>query len=66
MSNDTDPQDTYPHDGAITAVSVSTAKPLPLLRSSDLFRHGNTVQIEHEDQCYLLRLTKGNKLILTK
>lgn len=64
MSNNTDQR-----DGAMTAVSSSTpvtVKSLPSLRSSDLFRHGNTVQIEHEDQCYLLRLTKGNKLILTK
>jgi hemin uptake protein HemP len=45
---------------------LTTTRPLPSLRSSDLFRDGNTVQIEHENQYYLLRLTKGNKLILTK
>lgn len=38
----------------------------PQLASSDLFRHGNTVCIEHHGQQYWLRLTRANKLILTK
>ncbi len=38
----------------------------PVLCSQELFRETNTVQIEHEGQRYLLRLTRGNKLILTK
>lgn len=36
------------------------------LSSQDLFRHGSTVCIEHQGQHYWLRLTRGNKLILTK
>lgn len=36
------------------------------LSSQELFRHGNTVRIEHAGQTYWLRLTRGNKLILTK
>jgi hemin uptake protein HemP len=36
------------------------------LTSRELFRHGNTVRIEHAGQTYWLRLTRGNKLILTK
>jgi hemin uptake protein HemP len=38
----------------------------PLLRSHELFRDTKVVRIEHAGQCYLLRLTRGNKLILTK
>ena len=38
----------------------------PQLSSSELFRDGNLVCIEHEGQHYWLRLTRGNKLILTK
>ncbi len=36
------------------------------LSSQELFRNGNTVRIEHAGQTYWLRLTRGNKLILTK
>lgn len=36
------------------------------LSSEELFRSGNTVRIEHAGQVYWLRLTRGNKLILTK
>jgi hemin uptake protein HemP len=36
------------------------------LSSQELFRTGNTVRIEHAGQTYWLRLTRGNKLILTK
>jgi hemin uptake protein HemP len=38
----------------------------PLLATRQLFRHGNTLRIEHAGQCYLLRITRENKLILTK
>lgn len=36
------------------------------VKSSDLFREARSVCIEHAGQRYLLRLTKENKLILTK
>ncbi|HSB96854.1 MAG TPA: hemin uptake protein HemP [Spongiibacteraceae bacterium] len=36
------------------------------LSSQDLFRNGSTVCIEHQGEHYWLRLTRGNKLILTK
>ncbi len=39
---------------------------VPVLSSRDLFRHANTVRIEHNGEHYWLRLTRGNKLILTK
>jgi hemin uptake protein HemP len=36
------------------------------LSSRELFRHGKTVRIEHQKEFYWLRLTRANKLILTK
>ncbi|MDE2584887.1 MAG: hemin uptake protein HemP [Betaproteobacteria bacterium] len=39
---------------------------VPVLASHQLFRSHNTVRIEHQGQCYLLRITRENKLILTK
>ena len=39
----------------------------PRLRSEDLFQHGNNeLLIEHQGECYRLRLTRHNKLILNK
>ena len=53
--------------GATTSASIApSSSHAPLLLSRELFRDSNTVQIEHEGQRYLLRLTRGNKLILTK
>lgn len=40
--------------------------PAPVIRSRDLFEGSNTLRIEHEGQTYLLRITRENKLILTK
>lgn len=42
------------------------AEPVPLLNSADLFRHAKSLRIEHAGQLYLLRITRENKLILTK
>lgn len=36
------------------------------IKSSDLFQVARSVCIEHAGQVYILRLTKENKLILTK
>jgi hemin uptake protein HemP len=36
------------------------------LPSSRLFGDASTVEIEHCGQCYVLRVTRENKLILTK
>lgn len=38
----------------------------PVIRSAELFHRSNTVRIEHGGQHYLLRITRENKLILTK
>lgn len=46
---------------------VNDAIPQPLqLSSEELFHNCNTVQIMHAGQSYWLRLTRGNRLILTK
>lgn len=37
-----------------------------LIASGQLFRQGNTLRIEHSGQVYQLRITRENKLILTK
>lgn len=39
---------------------------LPRLHTGELFRAGNEVLIEHRGEIYRLRLTRQDKLILTK
>ncbi len=39
---------------------------LPTLQSHNLFSMSKEVRIEHEGEEYRLRLTRNNKLILTK
>lgn len=39
---------------------------LPTLNSNNLFALSKEVRIQHEGQEYRLRLTKNNRLILTK
>ncbi len=51
---------------AETVIESSAVPPALQLSSEELFRKGNTVRIEHAGQTYWLRLTRGNKLILTK
>lgn len=38
----------------------------PRVDSGDILRGNSAVEIEHAGQCYLLRVTRENKLILTK
>ena len=38
----------------------------PRIDSGTLMRGAPAVEIEHAGQCYLLRVTRENKLILTK
>lgn len=40
--------------------------PPPRIDSSQLLRGHRLVEIQHDGQCYTLRVTRGNKLILTK
>lgn len=39
---------------------------LPTLQSNNLFALGNEIRIQHAGEEYRLRLTKNNRLILTK
>ncbi len=36
------------------------------IESRELFKKGTSVRIVHGNEVYILRITKGNKLILTK
>ena len=48
-------------------VSLLSLRPsLPVLQSRRLFAQGREIRIEHEGEQYRLRLTRNNKLILTK
>jgi hemin uptake protein HemP len=38
----------------------------PLISTEQLFQDQNTLRIAHEGNLYLLRITRENKLILTK
>ncbi len=38
----------------------------PLVNTEQLFQDQNTLRIAHEGNLYLLRITRENKLILTK
>lgn len=53
-----------------TLDTVALAQPapgaLPLISSARLFSQGNTLRVEHGGQYYQLRVTRENKLILTK
>jgi hemin uptake protein HemP len=46
--------------------STASAGHLPRIGSEEILRGANTVEIEHAGQRYLLRVTRENKLILTK
>lgn len=55
-----------------TSIRPAAAQPSELsaytsaIDSNSLFNHGNVVYIQHHGECYLLRRTRNNKLILTK
>jgi len=54
---------TPPHniDTEITPTAIR-----PRLSSADILQGQASAEIEHAGQCYLLRVTRENKLILTK
>ncbi|MCP5268822.1 MAG: hemin uptake protein HemP [Zoogloeaceae bacterium] len=54
-----------PHSANLVVVSVQPQLP-PRVNSDQLFRGQKTLEIEHGEQRYTLRVTKDNKLILTK
>lgn len=51
---------------ATLVVEPPASGQLPLIAADQLFRQGNTLRIEHAGQIYQLRVTRENKLILTK
>lgn len=48
------------------ASAPPAVEPPPRVDSSQLLRGHRTIEIEHGEQRYTLRVTKDNKLILTK
>ncbi|HNJ77249.1 MAG TPA: hemin uptake protein HemP [Azospira sp.] len=63
----TEPNDMPPslHEQALPDVPSPSEMP-SRLDSTQIFRGQKTVEIEHGEQRYTLRVTKDNKLILTK
>ena len=49
----------------VTLMPGSNGQP-PLVTTAQLFKDQNTLRIAHEGNLYLLRITRENKLILTK
>lgn len=50
-------------DGQSSPIKITSIKKL---NSEKLFGDSNEVMIQHQNETYVLRLTKQNKLILTK
>lgn len=48
------------------ACSDAATRDTPRLNTAQLFRHCNEIVIEHRGEHYRLRLTRQDKLILTK
>lgn len=53
------------HADADAAASEAT-RPVRRVRASDMLGPRGLLQIEHEGEIYTLRLTRNNRLILTK
>ncbi len=50
----------------LTSAPANSSTIRPRLESEEILRGNTTVEIEHAGQRYLLRVTRENKLILTK
>jgi hemin uptake protein HemP len=50
----------------LTTAPADSSAIRPRLESEEILRGNTTVEIEHAGQRYLLRVTRENKLILTK
>lgn len=46
--------------------SLSTEYNGIVIESTELFKNDNSIRIVHGNEIYTFRITKGNKLILTK
>lgn len=53
-------------DRMVTESSSSTEYNNTVIESKELFKNGSSIKIAHGNEVYILRITKGNKLILTK
>jgi len=53
-------------EGAPSGAGAPAPRDCPILRSRDLFRSRREVLIVHRDEVYRLRITRADKLILTK
>ena len=60
----TSPKSSPPSPPALRATESSTAR--RRVESEQILCGNSAVEIEHAGQCYLLRVTRENKLILTK
>ncbi len=59
------PQEPSDHaEGATGGASAREA--IPVVRSSDLVGERGVLRIEHDGESYTLRITRNNRLILTK
>ena len=50
----------------LSTMPSTSSMPRPRIESEEILRGNSTVEIEHAGQRYLLRVTRENKLILTK
>jgi len=50
----------------VPTLASSSAGQRSRIPSNNLLQGASSVEIEHAGQCYLLRVTRENKLILTK
>lgn len=50
----------------IPSAPLASGQPTPPISSQDILRGLTSVPIEHAGQYYVLRVTRENKLILTK
>jgi hemin uptake protein HemP len=55
-----------PKDGALSEGGAKGTPSTKVIALKDLMGSAKEVQLLHNDQVYRLRLTKANKLILTK
>jgi len=54
------------HKSPLPAQGADNSPPRPRIDSKELMRGNSALEIEHAGQRYLLRITRENKLILTK
>lgn len=50
----------------VSSYNESTSKSLKFINSRLLFNNARVVFIQHGAECYTLRLTRNNKILLTK